>query len=161
MNADAFRQFYDYHFTENRKIWDTHITPLSDEQFMQNVRYSVGSVRNHVVHMMSADEYWFSGLRGLEMQDMLDPTPFTDRKVIRDYWDNVEQNMRDYLAKLRDDMLFEHPLPGGDSALFLWQILLHVGNHGTDHRAQLLRILSDLGAATLHQDYIFYLFDRM
>ena len=22
MNADAFRHFYDYHFAENRRIWD-------------------------------------------------------------------------------------------------------------------------------------------
>ena len=29
MNANAFRHFYDYHFTENRKIWDSCITPLS------------------------------------------------------------------------------------------------------------------------------------
>jgi len=28
MNANAIRHFYDYHFTENRKIWDSYITPL-------------------------------------------------------------------------------------------------------------------------------------
>ena len=29
MNADAFRHFYDYHIAENRKIWDSYVTPLS------------------------------------------------------------------------------------------------------------------------------------
>lgn len=161
MNADAFRHFYEYHFTENRKIWDTHIVSLSQEQFMQPVGYSVGSIRNHVVHQMSADDYWFSGLRGIEMPEMLDPTPFEDRASIRAYWDNIEQNMRGYLANLRDDMLFEHPLSGGDEALVTWQILLQVANHGTDHRAQLLRLINDLGFQTAHQDYIFYIFDRL
>jgi uncharacterized damage-inducible protein DinB len=111
--------------------------------------------------MMSAEDYWFSGLRGLEMPDMLDPTPFVDRSIIRARWDGVEQTIRDYLANLRDDMLFEHPFPGGeDEHLILWQVLLHVGNHGTDHRAQLLRLLNDLGVKTLAQDYIFYINDH-
>jgi uncharacterized damage-inducible protein DinB len=162
MNADAFRHFYDYHFTENRKIWDTCITSLSQEQFTQTVDYSVGSVRNQIVHLMSADDYWFSGLRGIEMPEMLNPAHFDDRKIIRAYWDNVEQKMRDYLAKLRDDMLFEKPFAEGeDKDLILWQVLLHVGNHGTDHRSQLLRLLNDLGAETGPQDYIFYVFSNL
>lgn len=67
MNADAFRHLYNYHFSENRKIWDTYITPLSDEQFTQNPSYSHGSVRNQIVHLMSVDDAWFSGLRGVEI----------------------------------------------------------------------------------------------
>jgi len=114
MNANAFRHFYDYHFTENRKIWDTYITPLSHEQFTQNVGYSHGSVRNQIVHLMSADDTWFSPLRGLEIPESLNPADFDDRKIIRAHWDNVEQNMREYLAKLRDDMLFEKPFAEGE-----------------------------------------------
>jgi uncharacterized damage-inducible protein DinB len=34
-------------------------------------------------------------------------------------------------------------------------VLLHVANHGTDHRAQLLRLLNDLGVRTVAQDDIF------
>ncbi|MGB5844350.1 MAG: DinB family protein, partial [Anaerolineales bacterium] len=67
MNANAFRHFYDYHFNENRKIWDTYITSLPHEQFNQNVDYSYGSVRNQIVHLMSVDDIWFSGLRGVEI----------------------------------------------------------------------------------------------
>ena len=38
MNADAFRHFYDYHFTENGRLWDLYVTALSHEQFTQTVR---------------------------------------------------------------------------------------------------------------------------
>src|SRR6266849_2766546 len=100
MNADAFRHFYDYHFSENRNIWDTYIAALSDEQFAQNVSYSHGSVRNQIVHLMSVDDSWFSGLRGVEIPDSLEPASFVDRNSIRADWDAVEQRMRDYLAKL-------------------------------------------------------------
>ncbi len=50
MNAHAFRHFYAYHFTENRKLWDNYITLLSPEQFTQPVDYSHGSVRDQIVH---------------------------------------------------------------------------------------------------------------
>jgi uncharacterized damage-inducible protein DinB len=161
MNADAFRHFFNYHFAENRNIWDTYVTPLSDEQFVQDVSYSHGSVRNQVVHLMSVDETWFSGLRGVDIPDSLDPASLVDRNSIRTHWDGVEQRMRDYLANLRDETLFAKPFAEGeDKDLIVWQVLLQVGNHGTDHRAQLLRLLNDLGVKTVSQDYIFYAYDH-
>jgi uncharacterized damage-inducible protein DinB len=162
MNADAFRHLYGYHFTENRKIWDSYVAQLSDEQFVAAVDYSHGSVRNQIVHLMSVDDTWFSALRGVEIPEPLDPTHFGDRRIVRAHWDNVERRMRDYLAKLRDDMLFKRPFAEGeDKDLVLWQVLLHVANHGTDHRAQLLRLLNDLGVKTTSQDYIFYVYTNL
>jgi uncharacterized damage-inducible protein DinB len=160
MNADAFRHLYNYHFAENRKIWDSYIMPLSQEQFTQHVDYSMGSVRNQLVHLMNVDDAWFSDLQSIKGPESLNPPDSDDRDLIRAAWDNVEQNMRAYLAKLRDDMLFTKPLGGEDKDLILWQVLLHVINHGTDHRAQILRLLNDLGAKTTAQDYIFYGYDN-
>ena len=36
---------------------------------------------------------------------------------------------------------------------------LQIVNHGTDHRAQLLSCLHDVGIKTVSQDYIFYAYD--
>ena len=69
--------------------------------------------------------------------------------------------MRAYLADLQDDMLFMQPLAGEDKDLRVWQVLLHVVNHGTDHRAQLLRLLNDLGLETTSQDYIFFVYENL
>ena len=161
MNANAFCQFYDYHFSENRKTWDSYVMQLSDEQFTQPVDYSRGSVRAQILHLISCDDAWFSGLRGVEIPEDLNPADFHDRESIRAHWDKVEQTMRDYLAELRDDMLFDKPLEGEDKDLIVWQVLLHVINHGTDHRAQLLRLLNDLGVKTSSQDYIFYVYEHL
>jgi uncharacterized damage-inducible protein DinB len=161
MNANAFCQFYDYHFSENRKTWDSYVMQLSDEQFTQPVDYSRGSVRDQILHLISCDDAWFSGLRGVEIPEDLNPADFHDRESIRAHWDKVEQTMRDYLAELQDDMLFDKPLEGEDKDLIVWQVLLHVINHGTDHRAQLLRLLNDLGVKTSSQDYIFYVYEHL
>jgi uncharacterized damage-inducible protein DinB len=160
MNANAFRHFYEYHFAENRKICDSYITPLSREQFLQHVDYSHGSVRDQIVHLLSADDAWFSGLRGVQPSEPLPRAEFDDRDLIRPHWDKIEQNMRAYLANLRDEMLSEKPFRGEDKDLILWQVLLHVANHGTDHRTQILRLLNDLGVKTIYQDYIFYVYEH-
>lgn len=163
MNVPAFRHFYDYHFTENRKLWDRYVTALSHEQFTQAVNYSHGSVRDHIVHLMSVDDVWFSELQGIEPAESPPSTTFDDRDMIRAHWDKVEQHMRAYLATLRDDMLFDTPIkePEEDRSLIVWQVLLHVANHGTDHRAQLLRLLNDLGVKTTSQDYVFYAYEHV
>ncbi len=110
MNADAFRHLYEYHFTINRKIWDRCVVPLPQELFTRKVDYSVGSVRNQVVHMLNIDERWFSGLRGATAARLHRPggsTPTKDQ--IRAKWDQVEADMRAYLGDLRDDQLIDHP----------------------------------------------------
>jgi uncharacterized damage-inducible protein DinB len=162
MNAKAFRHFYNYHFAENRKIWDACIISLSFEQFTQPTDYSHGSVREQIVHLMSADDIWFSELLGIEPLEQLTPANNDDRELIRTHWDSIEQRMRSYLAALPDDALFDKPIeePEEDKDLLVWQVLLHVANHGTDHRAQLLRLLHDLGVETESQDYIFYVYDH-
>lgn len=161
MNAAIMRHLYEYHFAENRKIWDSYVMSLDQNAFTQDVDYSIGSVRNHIVHLMSVDDAWFNGLTGKEHAH-LNPADFSDRAKIRAHWDGVEQRMRDYLAALQDDTLADKPFTDEeDQDLTVWQVLLHVANHGTDHRAQLLRLLNDLGVKTGPQDYIFYIYDNL
>ena len=73
MNADGFRHFYNYHFAENRKIWDTCIATLPYDLFIQQSEYSHGSVRNQLVHLMEVDEVWFSELQGIEPSEPISP----------------------------------------------------------------------------------------
>ena len=163
MNANAFRHFYGYHFFENRKIWDNYVSTLSYDLFTQGADYSHGSIRNQILHLMDVDDAWFSELRGVEPSEPLPPTATDDREIIRARWDSIEQHIRTYLAELQDEMLFDKPIvePEEDKDLVVWQVLLHVANHGTDHRAQLLRLLNDLGVKTESQDYMFYVYDNL
>jgi uncharacterized damage-inducible protein DinB len=158
MNADGFRHLYEYHFTINRKIWDEAIVPLTDEQFLRTSEYSMGSIRNQVVHMMNIDDRWFSGLRGEALPDFLDPKPFVDRQAIRQQWDGVEEKMRGFLATMRDEQLLQTCLP--DDPTPLWQVLQHVANHGTDHRAQVLSLLNQVGGVSFPQDYIYFVWEN-
>lgn len=152
MNADAFRKLYDYHFTVNRRIWDKCVMQLTDAQFDQELPYSIGSIHNQIVHMMSVDQRWFSGLRGTALPDFLKPGDFPTREAVRAFWDKVEAEMRGYLEGLTDAQVFA---PMND--LVVWEVLTHVVNHATDHRAQVLAMLNSMGVKTFPQDFIFYL----
>ena len=160
MNPNTFRHLYEYHFSENHKLWDL-IQPLSQEQFTHEFGYSHGSVRDQIVHMVSVEDTWFSGLRGFKIPEPLNPSAFEDRDTLRAHRDIVEGGMRSYLAALRFEMVYDQPLPGEDKDLYVWQVLLHVVNHGTDHRAQSLRYLHDLGVKTTSQDYVFYVYENL
>jgi uncharacterized damage-inducible protein DinB len=158
MDADAFRHLYGYHFAEDRKLW-LAILALSEDDFARESPYSHGSVRDQVRHLMDVDDAWFSGLRG-EVPPEPSP-PDADRAWLRRQWDGIEERMRGYLAGLQDEMLDGRPFAEGEDAdLRLWQVLIHVVNHGTDHRAQLLRQLHDLGVPTDPQDYVFYAYEE-
>lgn len=156
MKADHFRQLVDYHFAANRKLWEHSVLPLTDEQFKRKLPYSVGSVRNQVVHMLGTDDRWFSALRGLEVPPFPNPVHLPRRETIRQRWDRIEADMRAYLTGLQDDDL-DRPFEG---SMQVWQVLFHVLNHGTDHRAQLLSMLHQLDGVTFPQDYAFFVFGR-
>ena len=80
MNANAFRHFYDYHFSENRKIWEQYVMPLSQEAFVRDSSYSRGSVRNQIMHIMDVDDSWFSELRGIEIPYAPNPEDMDNRR---------------------------------------------------------------------------------
>ncbi len=161
MNADAFRYLYEYHFSENRKIWDGFIAHLTYEQFIEPAEYSHGSIRDQFVHAVNADLIWFGELSG-EIPELREPDTFNDKDGIRSYMDGIEHYMRNYLSNLNDKMLFSKPIKfDEDKELIVWQVLIHVINHATDHRAQILRSLHDLGIETPPQDFIFYVYDHL
>lgn len=154
MNANQFRQLYDYHFALNRRVWEHSISGLTDEQFLQDGGYSYGSPHHQTVHLMSVEQRWFAGLRGDAVPDFLDPADYPDRAAVRAAWDEIEGEIRTTLAGLTDERLGEQFA----EQLQVWQVLFHVLNHATDHRAQLLATLHQLGAPTFPQDYVHFVF---
>ena len=160
MDARAFRHLYAYHFSENHAIL-RDAAALTAEQWTQPPAYSIGAVRDQIVHLMWVDDTWFSGLHGAPLPDPFAPADFPDVAAVRAKWEIIERQQHDFLAALRDEMLWQKPFADGeDKDLITWQVLLQVLNHGTDHRAQILRQLHDFGVKTVSQDYIFFAYEN-
>lgn len=158
MHISMLRHFVAYHIAENSTLW-SYINQLSAEQFVADIPYAHGSIRNQLVHMLSVDATWLAGLRGQKIPEPLDPTQYDAPAHLKSAWDGLAHQLHAYVMALSDADLMTQPLTDEDANLYVWQVLLHLVNHGTDHRAQLLRCVHDAGIKTLSQDYIFYAYD--
>ncbi|HMM29583.1 MAG TPA: DinB family protein [Aggregatilineaceae bacterium] len=164
MNADMLRALYAYHFSLHRRVWEC-IDHLTDEQFVAPVEYSIGSVRNHMVHLASVEERWLARIAGSPVPERLVYEDYPTRAAARARWEEVEAHFKSFLDGLSDDDLsrtitYTITRRAEPVSNALWEILLHVVNHGTDHRAQVLPILHRAGAPTLEQDYMVYLWEK-
>lgn len=161
MNVKAIQTMFDYHFGRQREVWASIMT-LSDEQFVQEIPYSWGSVRNHMVHLVDDDAHWIAFVEGRDRPLVLRPEGLATRAAVRRKYDAIEAYVLNFVQHLDESALqreytWNPPLAPGPQRITAWQILLHMVNHGTDHRAQILRALHDLGAPTFDQDLMSYL----
>lgn len=158
-------QLYEYGYWAFDRVW-TCIMPLSDEQFIQETDYSMGSIRNQVVHIMSASRRWMERLQGIEVLPHLEFDAFQTKDATRAMWDTLRDETMTYVRSLSQAQLDERfawkiPTRGLSYEHHRWQILLHVANHATDHRAQILAVLHQhFGAPTVEQDLLFYLIEK-
>jgi uncharacterized damage-inducible protein DinB len=144
-----------YNEAMRRRLWQSTMQ-LTDGQFVAETDYSHGSIRNQMVHLATVDGRWLRGLKGQPEARFfnLDPAGYPTRQAAYDVWAEVSEAMMAYVGSLSEVAV--HRVPAGMYGP-AWQILLHVVNHGTDHRAQVLQVLASYGAPTFEQDLIMYL----
>lgn len=164
MNAAYFRRMIDYTYWAHREVWGC-IAELSDEQFTRPCDYSIGSLHQQVVHTMGAEWLWLQRMHGVSPDAFFEPDDFPTREAVRSRWDQVEGGWREFVGGLSDGDL-EKPLIytsiNGRQRRehLLWEGVAQVINHATDHRAQMLALLHQVGGRTLAQDFIFYAWEN-
>jgi len=167
MTTETIRLMLDYHIWANRQVWQC-IESISDEQFTQEHKHSIGSVHNQAFHLMFTDWYTLVWLEGqVPAKDdpaFLHQESYPDRAAIREKWDLLESELNAFAESLTDEKLATPMnVPMGDAGGFdtNWgEILLTTVNHGTNHRAQILAVINQLGGETVEQGLFFYLLQR-
>lgn len=165
MNSNEILTLVDYNFWAFERVWEC-ISQISDEQFVEEIDYSTGSIRNLVVHIMSRNRNWMSRLQGIEMPPRLVFEDFDSLSRTQAKWDELRKELRDYLDCLTEEQLeetihWELPARGLKLSNLRWEILLYVANHATDHRVQILAIPHHhFRVKTVEQDMIIYLAEQ-
>src|SRR5882672_9348389 len=95
---------YDYACWANRKLFEV-IAQLTPEQFTQPVAGSYGSVRNTMVHVLSAEAGWLDRCGGPKRGPRLNPDDFPTVESVIQAWNKVEAQVLEFLAKLKDEDL--------------------------------------------------------
>ncbi len=156
MELELIKTFIDYHLDMTRRVWDS-IDTITDEQFLADGAYSRGSIRNLMVHLTSTDRRWLAGLKNLEDVGHLKFEDFATPATARQIFEEVAKNLSEYSNSLTQEELDQNP---NDLPNSRWQVILHIINHGTDHRSTVLQRLNEFGAPTFDQDFIMWLWSR-
>jgi uncharacterized damage-inducible protein DinB len=163
MNVEDFRHLYDYNAWANERTLDS-CAALSEEQFTRDLKSSFNSVRDTLVHIVSAEWIWLERWHGRTPTAFPNPLDYPDLESVRRRFSEIDRNLIDYTASLTGDDLqrvvsFKR-VTGEAFAQPLWQLLHQVSNHSTYHRGQVATILRQLGATPTSTDLLIFYRDR-
>jgi len=149
---------YDYSYWANAKIFEV-VAQLTPEEFTRQVVGSFGSVRNTLVHMMSAEWGWLDRCGGAPRGPALVAANYPTVNSLLEQWREVETNMRSFLATLQDsdlDQLREFSFGGPTYSMRRGDLLQHAALHCIHHRGQIALLLRALGHPAGNFDALFY-----
>jgi uncharacterized damage-inducible protein DinB len=165
MLIDGLRVFYAYGGWATRRLLDT-CAGLPPEQWLAPGNAGRGSVRDTLVHIVGAQTGWLAFWQGklepgLPQLPLLNPSDYPDVESVRAAWSEAERATGQFLDGLSpEDLERVHvrTYPGGRTYPFkLWQMLLHVANHGTYHRSEVAAMLTNYGRSPGDLDMSLYL----
>jgi uncharacterized damage-inducible protein DinB len=159
MTVKDLEALFDYGYWANGKFFEV-LSQLTDEQFIQPVAGSYGSVRNTLVHMLSAEWGWLDRCGGIARGPALSAPDYPTLASVRARWRQVEGHVRQFLASLRDEDLertIEFSIGNGPKRVMrLGELMHHAAIHGVHHRGQVALLLRSLGSTPGNVDILLY-----
>ena len=159
MTVKDLERLCDYGYWSNKKLLAA-VSRLTPEQFTETVAASYGSVRNTLVHILSAEWGWLDRCGGQPRGPALKADDYPTVESVMDTWAKIEAWVRAFLAGLEDDDLHrqvEFKNPRGETrSKALGELMQHGANHGVHHRGQVALLLRALGHVPGNVDLLFY-----
>ena len=164
MNTTDILMMYDYNYWAHARILQAALQ-LTPEQFIAPNTSSYGSLRGTLVHALFAEMIWRRRLQGESMPSGLPvEADFQTPAELQQANAANEAAMRAYLQSLADADLQAvvkyQNTKGVPFQNVAWNILMHVLNHGTQHRAEAAAMLTDFGHSPGDIDLIIYLREK-
>lgn len=141
-------QFANYNCWANQKIFDC-INTCSGNEVNQEINSSFTSIYKTIQHMWLAEDIWWQRLKLVEQLDLsvekFDGSfaellkNYTQRSATIAAWvDNATEVQLAHVFAFQNTKKEQFKQP-------VYEVLLHVFNHGTYHRGQLVTMLRQLG----------------
>jgi uncharacterized damage-inducible protein DinB len=158
MTAAEARIHLRYSGWASRKLVDA-AGELSPEARIRPMGVSHESLQKTLGHIYAADQVWYS-----RTVDASVPLPAVGQEYTMDAltgdWVELQKKWEAWADSLIDgdlDRVAAYKLRDGSSGeAAVWQIVMHVVNHGTLHRGQVMAMIRQLGAKPPATDLIFY-----
>jgi uncharacterized damage-inducible protein DinB len=148
MTPEYLDLLLDFHYWARDRMLES-VGALSVEQYERDMGNSFPSVRDTAVHLFHAEWIWHARWIG-ESPSANDRPPVADRDALRRLWSEQETRIRSFIAGLGSEgihRVYEYKtLAGVEMRSKFWEMLVHVVNHGTYHRGQVVTMIRQLGA---------------
>ena len=160
---ELLHTLFDYNYWARERILRA-ADKVSDAQFLAPANFSWGGLRGTLVHVLSAEWVWRSRWQGVSPTAHLRAEDFPSIPALRVRWREEETAMREFVAKLTEPDLMRTinytQMRGGVGAEPLWQLMMHVVNHGTQHRSEAAALLTEYGQSPGDLDFIVFVRER-
>ena len=159
MDVERIQELYKYNAWADGLVFET-VAKLTPEQFDKDLGSSYHSVKGTLVHIVGAEWIWLRRWLGTSPRTLLNPNDFSSAEQIKNRWEEVEQERKEFVANLTEEslkkMLSYTNIKGQPFSYPLWQALQHLVNHSTYHRGQVTTLLRQLGAQPKGTDLLAY-----
>jgi uncharacterized damage-inducible protein DinB len=136
------------------------VAQLSPEELTRDFGTSDRSVLGTLAHVFAADRVWLGRVEGNPPAKFLDPEKDLKMETLTTEWPAVLDRWKQLLAAAAqeqiDAAIAYKDLKGNPYQQPLWQIVLHMVNHGTHHRGQVAGFLRSMGKTPPPLDLIAY-----
>ena len=160
MNQQNILILYKYNQWANGLILNAAANTTQAE-FLAPASYPHGGLCGTLVHTLFAEWIWRQRWEGNSPTTRLKPQGFPTFESLRARWMQEEQYLMSFVEGLTDERLnntFKYTNTKGEPfERILWQAMMHMVNHGTQHRAEAAAILTDLGHSPGDVDLIYFL----
>jgi len=160
MNKGDIQQLYQYNKWANGIILNS-VVPLRTEELTRHLGGSFPSLRDTLVHIMSAEWIWLRRWKGVSPRAMLEAAEFADIDAVRARWSEIETEQMAFVQEVTNESLHEI-ITYTNTRNQTWryplgQMMQHLVNHSTYHRGQITNFLRQLGAQPVATDFLIYL----
>jgi uncharacterized damage-inducible protein DinB len=131
---------------------------LSPEELTRDFRSADKHVLGTLAHVYAADRVWLGRIHGTPPPVFIDPDRDVRLEVVQTDWPALLGRWQAWASALDDATApcTYQDLQGRTHTTPLWQIVLHVVNHGTHHRGQAAAMIRAMGHVPPPLDLIRY-----
>jgi len=159
MMLDVLRSHLDYTAWASCRLVGA-ASALSAEELTQDFHTADHSVLGTLVHVYAADRIWLGRIQGNPPARFVDPEQDMHLAVLQRDWPMLHNAWKQWAAAQTEDSILARAsykdLKGNPFETPLWQIVLHLVNHGAHHRGQVSGFLRALGHRPPPLDLIAY-----
>ncbi len=163
MNIQDIQFIYEYNYWASGKIIDA-ASKVVDDQFIAPSEFPMGALRRTMLHIVDAEYGWRGFFETRKFNEDLNPDDFPTFESLEKKFQEEEKAMRACLNRLTDEDVNSHITYTNDEGILrdriLWHCLLHVVNHGTQHRSEAAALLTRYNASPGDLDFTLFLIEN-